>query len=202
MRAAAATLAVVIVAVVASGCAPSIQDSPPIVSAMLSSAGPATAEAPAGAARSAVPEPTLSIPAGSATPLASIHRGPVQARIEAVRESDGKQLAVGVDAPEAVAADPLITVNCGSGAPDGDFSVVVQDLTIESGIATATVGVPRPVTDPGSYDGVVTFLDVNGDAYRGAGMVEVLDGLESGRFDVSDPATGDRLTGSWSCKAL
>ena len=201
MRAAAATFALALVAVTVAGCAPSVPDSPVYVADDLPTV-PSAASAKSLEDDQPVPAATVTVEPGAATPLSSIHRGPVQARIEAVRESDGAALEVGVDAPEALSADPLITVDCGAGAADGDFSVVVQDLTVEAGVATATVTVPRAVHGPGTYDGVVTFLDASGDAFRGAGSVVVLDGLESGRFDVSDPASGEHVTGTWECRAL
>ncbi|MDN4473763.1 hypothetical protein [Demequina zhanjiangensis] len=201
MRHGAAALLVVAVAAAVAGCAPgpsgtvaaSLDELPTTVTA--SQAPSAVDEAPE-------PMPSLSVDPSSAEPLSSIHRGPVHASITAVRQDDGKALGVSVNVTRAVDADPFLTADCGEPGDGTDLSIVVQDLAVESGIATATLGVPGPLDGPGSYEGVVTFLDAEGEAIRGAGQIMVGSSLDSGTFDVSDPGTGDHLVGEWECRAL
>ncbi len=206
MREVTAAFAAVALVITLAGCATAPPDESALASDILSSATPTEASVAPPPEASVAPLPSSSaepsVGPSSATPLASIRRGPVRAHIEAVRETDGAVFDVKVDAPRAVEGDPLVTADCGEADPDHGLSVVVQDLAVEDGVATATLGVPDEVQEPGSYDGVVTFLDTDGEAVRGAGTVVVGASLDSGTFDVSDPESGDRLVGVWECRAL
>ncbi|WP_062206213.1 hypothetical protein [Demequina salsinemoris] len=202
MREVTATLAAAALAIALAGCA----SAPPSDVAISDAELPTTAAEIDGATSSetavAVPSAEASVEPGAASPMASIRRGPVRAVIEAVRQSDGASLGVRVDAPRAVDGDPLVTADCGEiGTGDG-LTIVVQDLAVHEGVATATLGVAQEVHDGGSYDGVVTFLDASGEAIQGAGTVVVGDDLDSGTFDVADPESGDHLIGVWECRAL
>lgn len=201
MRHGAAALLVAAVAASLAGCAsvPSgtvsaeLEDLPTAL---------ATADSPEAPAEDASPMPTLSVAPEAAEPLSSIHRGPVQADISAIRQADGAELGVSVHVTRAIDADPFLTADCGDVQGDGTLAIVVQDLSVDAGIATATLGVPERLDGPGTYEGVVTFLDVEGEAVRGTGQIVVGSGLDSGTFDVSDPGTGDHLIGAWECRSL
>ncbi len=203
MREVTATLAAAVLAFTLTGCASGPGEDLTIAAESLPTAVASESEE-ASPEQTVDPVPTLdpTVEPGAATPLASIRKGPVRALIEAVRESDGEPIGVRVDAPRAVEGDPLVTADCGEPSSEQGLTVVVQDLAVEHGVATATLGVRQEVTGAGSYDGVVTFLDSDGEAIQGTGTVVVGEGLDSGTFDVADPESGDHLVGVWECRAL
>ncbi|WP_084126994.1 hypothetical protein [Demequina sp. NBRC 110054] len=202
MREVTATLAAAALAFTLAGCA----SAPPEDSALSTDSLPTnvvqSSDASAPVAADPVPSVDPSVSPGAATPMASIRRGPVTAVIEGVRQSDGQPIGVRVEASRAVDDDPLVTADCGDPETHGGLAIVVQDLAVAEGVATATLGVPQDVDDAGTYDGVVTFLDASGKAIQGAGIVTVSDGLDSGTFDVADPDSGDHFVGVWECRVL
>lgn len=232
MRTAAAMVVVVCAAVALTGCvaasadAPLVADSALDVSTTSDPAGGAPgalADAGTSAAGSGASEAAAEgevAPGGEAAPesaaaeadevadvaaaerTSSIHAGPVRASIVATRESDGQELSVAVDLPRAFDGDPLVTVVCSLDSSAGGLAVVIQDLAIQEGVATATLVIPEDVSGPGTYDGVLALLGAEGESVRAQGSFTVADGLDSGRFDVEDPATGEDYAGAWECRAL
>ncbi|WP_144016220.1 hypothetical protein [Demequina sp. NBRC 110052] len=216
MRTAAAMVAAVCAVAALAGCSAASADVPHIADAALPvTAAPAPSievdtaredaaaddSASSGASGGAASEQAGANVSG-AERTASIHAGPVRASIVATRASDGQELRVAVDLPRAFADDPLVTVDCSLDSDAGGLAVVIQDLAIQEGIATATLVIPEAVQGPGTYDGVLALLGAEGESVRAPGAFTVANGLSSGSFAVEDPATGESYAGGWECRAL